>query len=114
MAASSLGLRGASRQGESLNLTHDVGPYIQGVQRGLETKDLRDLKHLTIHDMKATLNLTQQRRASQGAADADCNAHAGPRRHPRPNEASRRMQLVKSDCKHEGPREGSKRRIYGT
>jgi len=30
----------------------DVGPYTQGVQRGLEMEDLRDLNDLTIHDVQ--------------------------------------------------------------
>ena len=32
--------------------TYDVGPETQRVQRGLEMKDLQDLKHLTMDDEK--------------------------------------------------------------
>ena len=39
---------------EILYGTYDVGPYSESVQRGLEMKDLRNLKDLTIHDVKPT------------------------------------------------------------
>ena len=37
---------------ENLYRIYDFGPYTEGVQRGLEMKDLRDLKHSTIHDVR--------------------------------------------------------------
>jgi len=40
--------------GENLLSNYDVGPYTQGVQRGLEIKHTWDLKYLTIHDVKTT------------------------------------------------------------
>ena len=43
---------GAAKVRENLYLTDDVGPYTEGVQRGLELKDLRDLKDLTMHDVQ--------------------------------------------------------------
>ena len=38
----------------NLDCTYDVGPSTQGVQRGLERKDPRDLKDLTIHNVQDT------------------------------------------------------------
>ena len=37
---------------ENPNWTYDVGPSTWGVHRGLEIKDLRELKDLTIHDVQ--------------------------------------------------------------
>ena len=37
---------------ENLYWTYDVGPFTKGVRRGLEMKDLRDLKDLVIDDVQ--------------------------------------------------------------
>ena len=39
-------------EGNNLYGTYDVRPHPEGVQRGLEIKELRDLNDLTVHDVQ--------------------------------------------------------------